>query len=101
MKQEIFAKDHGDYCTITVEASPEAARTKIIGVNTWRKALQVKVAAEARDGRANAELVRFLAARLSVPPSSVRLLKGEKSSIKVLRLPLKAERACDLLRSDD
>lgn len=38
--------------------------------------LRVRVAAPPVEGKANRELVRFLAERLEVPPSSVRIAKG-------------------------
>ncbi|HJX04741.1 MAG TPA: DUF167 domain-containing protein [Thermoplasmata archaeon] len=100
MKSESYARGHGEFCTITVDASPGASRTEIVGTNPWRKALQVRIAAQAKDGEANAELVRFLAERLSVPASSVRILRGERSSLKIIQLPLPAERAQRLLRGD-
>jgi len=100
MEGRIYAKSHGDFCTIAVEVSPGAARTEITGIDPWRKALQIRVAAQAKDGKANAELIRFIAEKTSVPAGSVRLLKGEKSSLKVIRLPLSSDRACELLRGD-
>jgi len=100
MKSNSYAKDHGDSCTITVDASPGASRTEIVGTNPWRKALQVKIAARAKEGEANAELLRFLAEKLSVPAGSIRLLKGEKSSLKVIQLPVTAERALEVLGGD-
>jgi len=100
MRSESFARKHGEHCTITVDASPGASRTEIVGINPWRKALQVRIAAQAKDGEANAELVRFLAEKLSVPAGSIRILRGERSSLKVIRLPLPAEMAQELLWGD-
>lgn len=50
-------------------------------------ALKVRVAAPANEGKANAELVRFLARALEVSRSSVELLSGERSRDKVIRVP--------------
>jgi hypothetical protein len=93
MKGKAFVKSHGSGCVVTVDASPSATRNEIVGVNPWRGALQVRIAAEPREGAANDELVRFLADTLALPRSSVRLLRGERSSRKVVYLPIRAERA--------
>ncbi len=85
---------------MTIDASPGAAKTEIVGVNQWRGALQVKIAAEPRDGAANEELLRFLSERLSVSRHSIRLLRGEKSSLKVVNVPLPAEHVDRLLRGE-
>lgn len=75
-------------CTLTVDVSPGASRTEVAGVNEWRGALQVRVAAEAREGAANEELVRFLAELLGVPRRTIDIQRGATSSLKVISLPL-------------
>ncbi len=83
-----FVRPHGSGSSITIEASPGAKKTEITGVNLWRGALQVRVAAEAREGAANEELVSFLSMKLSVPRGEVRFLKGERSALKIIVVPL-------------
>jgi uncharacterized protein (TIGR00251 family) len=100
MKSKGFLQAKGSGCSITIDASPGAAKTEIVGVNQWRGALQVKIAAEPRDGAANDELLRFLSERLSVPRDSIRLLRGEKSSLKVVTVPLPVEQVDRLLRGE-
>jgi uncharacterized protein (TIGR00251 family) len=100
MKSKGFLQAKGSGCSITIDASPGAAKTEIVGVNQWRGALQVKIAAEPRDGAANEELLRFLSERLSVDRDSIRLLRGEKSSLKVVTVPIPAERVDRLLRGE-
>jgi len=100
MKTKGYLKKTGSGCSITIDASPGAAKTKIVGVNQWRGALQVKIAAEPRDGAANEELVRFLSEKLSVARSSIRLIRGEKSGLKVITVPVPAERVDELLRGE-
>ncbi len=93
-----FVRPHGSGSSITIEASPGAKKTEITGVNPWRGALQVRLAADARDGAANEELVAFLANKLGVPAGEVRFLKGERSALKILTVPLAPERADSILR---
>ena len=70
------------HLVLEVVVAPGAARTEVRGEDPWRRALRIRVAAPARAGEANAELVRFLAERLRVPPSSVRIVSGARSNRK-------------------
>ncbi len=69
---------------LDVVVTPNAPRSEVRGVDPWRNAVQVRVGAKARDGRANEELVRFLADRLQVPVASVRILAGHTSRRKTV-----------------
>jgi uncharacterized protein (TIGR00251 family) len=100
MRPDDYLKDGGKHCTITVDASPGADRTEIIGTNPWRKAVKIRVAAQARAGEANAELLRFLAEKLSIPVNDIKIIKGERSSLKTVRLPVAADKARKLLGGD-
>lgn len=84
-------------CTITIDVSPGASRTEVAGVNEWRGALQVRVAAEPREGAANEELVRFLAERLGVPRRTIEIERGATSTLKVVSLPVDASTARKVL----
>ena len=48
--------------------------------------LRVRLAAPAHEGKANAELVRFLAAQLQVPRSAVSLVAGASARRKLVRV---------------
>jgi len=100
MALKSYAKAQGSGCSITVDASPGAKRTEIVGVNQWRGALQIRIAAEPRNGAANEELVRFIAHRLGLGKDDVTIVKGAKSTFKVLHLPVTAERARSALGGD-
>jgi len=92
-----FVRPYGGGCSITIEASPGAKKTEIIGVNTWRAALQVKIAAEPRDGAANDELLAFLGKKLGLDRTEIRFLKGERSSKKTLFIPMPPDKVESLL----
>jgi len=100
MTSKHFLKPQASGCTLTVDASPGAPKTEIVGVNEWRGALQIKIAAEPREGAANEELVRFLADRLGIPKGAIEILNGQRSTHKVLSLPVSAEKAAALLGRD-
>jgi uncharacterized protein (TIGR00251 family) len=95
-----FVKPHGAGCSVTIEASPGAKKTEIIGVNPWRGALQVKVAAESREGAANDELLSFLGKKLGLDRTDIRFLKGERSSKKTLFIPMPPDKVESILGGD-
>ncbi len=71
-------------CTLELKIIPNAARSEIVG---WLGlALKIKVKAPALEGRANEELLDFLARRLGLPRRRVALLRGEKSRQKLVQI---------------
>lgn len=103
MERTDFLEPSEGGCRIRIDASPGAARSEIVGVNEWRKALQVRIGARPREGEANEELLRFLSEVLRVPRRSIVLVRGERSSTKVVEAPLPVEEARKRLgvRADD
>ncbi len=91
MERRDFIEPSGEGCRIWIDASPGAPRSEVTGVNQWRVALQVRIGAQPKDGAANEELVRFLAEKLGIPRRKVVLVRGERSSTKVLEVPLDAD----------
>ncbi|HJL17800.1 MAG TPA: DUF167 family protein [Sandaracinaceae bacterium LLY-WYZ-13_1] len=67
-----------------VRVSPRASRDAIGGVHDG--ALKVKLTAPPVDGAANAALVKLLAKRLRVAKSAVRIVGGETSRTKRVRV---------------
>jgi len=61
---------------------PRASRTEVAGV--LGDQLRVRLTAPPVDGAANEALVRFLAERLGVPRSAVRVVSGETGRSKVV-----------------
>jgi uncharacterized protein len=69
---------------IRVRVQPRSSRTEIVGEHDG--ALRIRVAAPPVDGEANAELVRFLAKRLGVAKSRVRIVAGETGRLKTVEV---------------
>jgi uncharacterized protein len=68
-----------------VRVQPKARASVIVG---WQAgALRVRVTAAPEDGRANRAVIELLADALSVPPSSIALVRGATSRDKWFRLP--------------
>ena len=70
---------------IRVKVIPKSSKTELAGYlpdGTWK----VKVAAVPEKGKANRELIEFLAERLSVPKSRIHIVSGETSPLKRIRV---------------
>lgn len=65
---------------LAVHAQPGAKRSEIAGLHG--EALKVRIAAPAIAGRANAALEAFLAERLGMPKSKVKVVRGELARAK-------------------
>jgi len=76
--------------TLAIHAQPGAKRTEVAGVHG--DCLKIRLAAAAVDGRANDELVAFLAVGFAVPRRNVALVRGERARRKVLRIASPAAR---------
>jgi uncharacterized protein (TIGR00251 family) len=69
---------------LTLHIQPGAGRSEFAGVHG--DALKVRLAAQPMEGKANAELIRFLADAFGVPQRNVLLLRGETSRAKTVRV---------------
>ena len=67
---------------LRVRVQPRASRTEVAGL--YGDAVRIRLTAPPVDGAANVELLSFLAEKLSVPRSAVRLVSGKTSRSKVV-----------------
>jgi hypothetical protein len=88
MAQPAWRREDGDDVLLMLHVQPGAKRTAIAGVHGTGAAarLRVRLAAPPVDGKANAELLRFLAAAFAVPLRGVTLVRGATSRQKVVRI---------------
>ena len=77
-------REDADGFTLFVRVVPRASRSEIVGLHNG--ALKIRVAAPPVEGAANDELVKFVAKKIGVPPSSVTLISGASSRSKTLRI---------------
>lgn len=69
---------------IDVRVTPRGGRDTIVG---WRDgALAVRIAAAPVEGAANASMLKLIARRLGLPPSSVTLVSGTRSRLKIVEI---------------
>ena len=85
-----WRRDDGDALILTLHVQPGAQRTEVAG--THGEALKVRVKAPQAEGKANAELMRYLARAFGVPARQVTLVRGDSSRYKVLRIEAPALR---------
>jgi uncharacterized protein len=69
---------------LTLHVQPGAKRTGVAGRHG--DALKIRLAAPPVDGKANEELLRYLASVFGVPHRNVTLVRGDSSRRKVVRI---------------
>ena len=78
----------GDFLFLSVRVVPGASKSGIVEVKDDK--LKIRIAAVPKDGKANEELRLFLAKALEIPKRDIVIASGEKSRIKIVRLPVSA-----------
>ena len=81
----MFYSEENSSITLKIKAQPNASRSEFAGLY-GEDAIKVRVAAPAVEGAANKELIRFIAKSFKVPKSSIELISGQSSKIKLIRL---------------
>lgn len=79
-----WARRTVDGWSLTIQVQPGASRSEVVGRHG--DALRVRVAGTPVDGKANTELVRFLADHLGLPARAVEITRGHSSRTKVVRV---------------
>jgi uncharacterized protein (TIGR00251 family) len=85
-----WRREDGDALILTLYVQPGAARTEIAG--THGEALKIRIKSPPVEGKANGELVRYLAGAFGVPARQVTLVRGDSSRQKILRIERPAQR---------
>jgi len=71
---------------INLKITPKASKSEITGIKENR--LCVRIAAPPEDGKANESLCIFLSKMLNCPKRDIVLIKGEKSRLKTVAVPM-------------
>lgn len=71
---------------LSVEVKPSAHRTEVV---SWKDAgtVIIRVSAPATEGKANRELITFIAGQLGVAKSLVEIKRGAGSRVKHISIP--------------
>ncbi|MDR0730849.1 MAG: DUF167 domain-containing protein [Treponema sp.] len=98
MAANVWLRVRGDSILMDIKAQPGAGKTETGGLKDGR--LKVRIAAAPEDGKANAELCRFIAAALGCAKGKVTVIKGQKSRLKTLEAPLSCREQAEALAAD-
>lgn len=74
----------GDTLHIPCRVQPRSSRNAIVGV--YDNALKIALTAPPVEGKANSELIAFLARLLHIPKNDIHLESGESSKRKILAI---------------
>ena len=77
-------KKHMSKCVLEFKVIPEASTTEFADLKT--EVIRVRVSAPPEKGKANKELIRFIAKRLGIPKTTVVLLSGKTSRRKRIQV---------------
>lgn len=77
-------RDNGTAITLTLHVQPGAKRSELSGLHG--DALKIRLAAPPVEGRANAALLKFVAALFEVPLRQVTLKQGGQSRHKIIEV---------------
>jgi len=69
---------------LRLHVQPRASKTKLVGLHGDR--LKIAVASPPVDGKANKEIVKYLAKSLGIPQKGLVLKSGEQSRQKVIAI---------------
>lgn len=84
-----FLKQELHHALLYIKVTPNSSHTKISGEFLDEKNqthLKINLAAVPEDGKANAELIKFLAKLLKIPKSKIEIIRGETSRMKVVKV---------------
>ena len=84
MSDPVWLKRSTNSLTLTLHIQPGAKKTEVAGEHG--DALKIRLAAPPVDGKANAALLEFIAARLGLAKSAVTLKSGQTSRRKVVEV---------------
>ncbi len=83
-----WRREEADGVALSLHVQPGAKRTEVAGTHGdgTQTRLKIRLAAPPADGKANAELLRFVADAFGVPLRAVTLVRGETSRQKTVRI---------------
>jgi uncharacterized protein (TIGR00251 family) len=79
-----WCRRDGEGWVLSIRVQPSASVTQIAGEHGDQ--LRIRLAAPPVDGKANAELVRFLARAAGVPRAAVAVVRGQSARSKTVRI---------------
>jgi len=85
MNLEDIIRKHSNGTTIDLFVIVDSKKSIFpAGLNKWRKRIDVKVSAKAKDNQANLEVVKIIAEFFNKPTKNVSIISGKKSKQKTV-----------------
>ncbi len=76
-----------------------AKKTKILGYDEWQDGIEIAISSPPEKGKANQELVEFLASLLSISKNNIQIISGKKSRVKVVEITgITQEKIAEILK---
>jgi len=69
---------------IKIYVKPNSPKNSVEGLYNDR--IKIKVSGPPQDGKANKELIGFISKKTGVPKKDIRIISGEKSSLKEIEI---------------
>jgi uncharacterized protein (TIGR00251 family) len=82
----VFYSKRGSDIVLRVKIQPNSSRNEFVGLY-GEDALKIKISAPAVEGSANKELIKFLSKSFKVAKSSIEIISGQSSKIKLIKIP--------------
>lgn len=70
---------------LRIKASPGSPRTKVTGILD-DETIKIDVAAQAQKGKANKELIKYLAKEFMVNKNDVKIISGARERLKLIKI---------------
>lgn len=75
------------YIRVKVQASaPKSEYVEAFTDSEGEECLKVKIRAVPERGKANKELIQFLAKKLDIPKKNITIIAGEKNTLKLIKI---------------
>jgi len=81
MWQDVLTEG-SDGVFLDLDVTPGSRSTGLKGYDQWRKRIKISIKTEARDGKANAALISYLASLFDVPGNNITITSGQTSGQK-------------------
>ena len=81
---KLTIKEDSQGCLLEIKVVPGSSRTNIAGM--LGDSIKITVAAAPEKGKANKELIKYLAKTLDISKSSITIVTGEKEHHKLVRV---------------
>jgi len=84
-KYNVALKKHRNGVIINLFVTPNAKKSVFpAGFNKWRKSIEIKVCANAKDNQANLETIKIVADFFKTPINNIYILSGKKRRQKTI-----------------